>query len=287
MRHRRFLTAIAMAVTAGLLGTVTIEAAAAPFPDPGYQFTQFQSDGFTPVALTCQSHPVVVNTNGGDPNLLAQAKKAIARTAATSGINLYYAGTTAQNWSSPNPSIASLATTPIRLSFEPETSIPTEYSGAIGLASVPTLLMGGRRQAPWFKVLINVDTYQDSQTASGQAEADRQLYTTLIHELGHGVGLDHTGDETQIMYFADTPELTEYGQGDLTGLRMLGQTACSFNQVAGPSAPKKIKKSTTIHKKKKKKRKKRKKRKHRSAQHRIYVADASQSTPVVHWSIHE
>ena len=137
------------------------------------------------------------------------------------------------------------------------------------------------------KVLINVDTYQDSQTASGQAEADRQLYTTLIHELGHGVGLDHTGDETQIMYFADTPELTEYGQGDLTGLRMLGQTACSFNQVAGPSAPKKIKKSTTIHKKKKKKRKKRKKRKHRSAQHRIYVADASQSTPVVHWSIHE
>ncbi|HMU37090.1 MAG TPA: matrixin family metalloprotease, partial [Marmoricola sp.] len=178
---------------------------------------------------------------------------------------------------------------PIRLSFEPNsafTSVSSEYNGALGLASVPIRAVGTRMQIPWFKLMVNVDSYTDSQARSGQVEADRQLYTTLIHELGHGVGLDHTGHSSQIMYFADTPVLTEYGQGDLTGLRILGQSACTFNQVAGPSAPKTIKKSTTVHKQKKK-RKKRKKRKHRSAQHRTYVADASQTAPVVRWTIHE
>ena len=47
----------------------------------------------------------------------------------------------------------------------------------------------------------------------------------LMHELGHAVGLDHTGDRTQIMYPTMTRKKAVYGAGDRTGLRYLGRTS--------------------------------------------------------------
>lgn len=77
------------------------QALAASSSDPGYRFSRVQRNGLTPVALTCQAHPVLVNTNGHDPNLLSQAQRAITDTASAAGLNLFYAGTTSQTWASP------------------------------------------------------------------------------------------------------------------------------------------------------------------------------------------
>ena len=47
----------------------------------------------------------------------------------------------------------------------------------------------------------------------------------VMHELGHAVGLGHTGDRTQIMYSTMTRKTAAYGAGDRTGLRVLGKVS--------------------------------------------------------------
>ncbi len=51
---------------------------------------------------------------------------------------------------------------------------------------------------------------------------------TLIHELGHAVGLDHVEDPRQMMYPAPTRHAASYAKGDLRGLAKVGVGAGCF-----------------------------------------------------------
>ena len=56
----------------------------------------------------------------------------------------------------------------------------------------------------------------------GYAEAR----ATVMHELGHLVGLDHVSDESQLMSPTLSGDLTDFASGDLEGLAVLGQGQC-------------------------------------------------------------
>lgn|GEM_PF-882208 len=58
--------------------------------------------------------------------------------------------------------------------------------------------------------------------SGGYAEAR----SVVIHELGHLVGLDHVADESQLMSPTLKRNLTDYANGDLEGLAVLGQGQC-------------------------------------------------------------
>ncbi len=214
------------------------QALAASSSDPGYRFSRVQRNGLTPVALTCQAHPVLVNTNGHDPNLLSQAQRAITDTASAAGLNLFYAGTTSQTWASPNPAMRALKRAPIRISFEGHSAFPAWTTPwTVGIAQSSIMNVTKKRNPKgivWFKVIIDTDAYEAKKREQGQAEADRFAYTVLIHELAHGVGLAHSDDPSQIMYPTNGPELSTFGVGDRAGLSLLGQSACKIGKSAVP-----------------------------------------------------
>ena len=69
--------------------------------------------------------------------------------------------------------------------------------------------------------LVVIDATQNDRLAAGFGGTS--LGAVLMHELGHVVGLDHVGDQSQLMYANVTAKPAVYGAGDLAGLRLLGR----------------------------------------------------------------
>jgi hypothetical protein len=53
--------------------------------------------------------------------------------------------------------------------------------------------------------------------------------SVLLHELGHGMGLDHVGTTSQLMYPVLGHSLKDFGSGDRAGLYKLGRSAGCIN----------------------------------------------------------
>ncbi|MEO9325005.1 matrixin family metalloprotease [Nocardioides sp. C4-1] len=64
----------------------------------------------------------------------------------------------------------------------------------------------------------------DFQNMTFRGELDLQK-AVIMHELGHLVGLDHVDDDRQLMYPTTTFQ-DSFGEGDLEGLRELGDGRC-------------------------------------------------------------
>jgi hypothetical protein len=72
-------------------------------------------------------------------------------------------------------------------------------------------------------VLDRVDLSAANMSDRGLAQA------TVMHELGHLVGLAHTSDRTQLMFSETLPNVKDFGAGDLRGLALLGTQPCYPN----------------------------------------------------------
>ena len=66
------------------------------------------------------------------------------------------------------------------------------------------------------------------QLKSIESEPDgtASVQAIIQHELGHLVGLDHVDDVTQLMNPVGSRDLTDYANGDIQGLALLGQGRC-------------------------------------------------------------
>jgi predicted Zn-dependent protease len=73
--------------------------------------------------------------------------------------------------------------------------------------------------------LVVID-HEDAARLLERPEGADLVRGTILHELGHLVGLGHVDDPAQLMFREGGPERLGLAEGDLRGLRLLGDGAC-------------------------------------------------------------
>jgi len=58
-------------------------------------------------------------------------------------------------------------------------------------------------------------------------DGNQMVFTVVLHELGHLIGLAHVTDPSQLMYPETGHGITDFAVGDLTGAAILGKGVCA------------------------------------------------------------
>jgi len=192
----------------------------------GYTFEATNSDG-TPVRWdACQPIHYLVDLRQAPSGAADDLARAIAMVSQATGLTFVSDGTTAAV-----PTTSWITGGSLGANGWPDVLIGWTTPGATDLQMTDG--MGGITQyeaAGWSGhpdamvaavVALNVDT----DTGPGFGVTGRGAL--LLHELGHVVGLGHSGDPTQMMYPVRTRMPGAYGAADLAGLARLGDGGCT------------------------------------------------------------
>ncbi|HET6560469.1 MAG TPA: matrixin family metalloprotease [Marmoricola sp.] len=182
-------------------------------------------------AITWTFNPRHAPTRG-----LKQLKAGFRRIQRATGLELEYAGTTGQK---PNPfgqGIRNGADLIVGWRTARDYDLFDDHPQVVG--------EGGNTHRYGFR---EADGTATSKAISGgvvlNASRDRRLangfgrgYTwgeVIIHEIGHVLGLSHTGSPQQVMYFQTIRRDADWGAGDLRGLRRVGDSRGCLDRGSG------------------------------------------------------
>jgi hypothetical protein len=168
-------------------------------------------------------------TVGGPPYGVTVARQAVARVAQLTGTRwVEDSGTTA----TPNSAWLPKST----LNIKPVLIGWTDGSHSDLLRNQPASVLGVTRTAYFGTTIDGVSLAATKAAVIALDRTDKlPLYgalswkTTLLHELGHAMGLDHVGSTSQLMYPSLSRTLTDLQSGDRTGLSRLGISAGCIN----------------------------------------------------------
>lgn len=202
-----------------------------PAPGQGWQsqsyaFFDVQPDGRTPVTWSpCRPIHYVVRSQtmpAFGPKLLDEA---FARLSAATGLVFVNDGDTDEvpRWDRPSyqPERYGDRWAPVLVvwSHEAELSGLQQAAGRAGPRAVR--LPSG--ESVWVSGIVVLDV--DDFSMNVRQDWYPIARTVVFHELGHLVGLDHTADAYQVMA-SGTYLNTDYQQGDLAGLAVVGSGPC-------------------------------------------------------------
>jgi hypothetical protein len=174
----------------------------------------------------CRPIHYVVDVQAGPTGSLQDIEKAVAEVAGITHMTFVYDGTTTEVPSDKRKDVRKVHG---KWRFSP-----------VLIAVVPSLLYngdGGDGDTTAFTQpsIYTSDTDGSSEIVSAQIVIDNgalsdggfddpdALGPTLLHELGHLVGLDHVDAHGEVMQ-PDGGGVVDYGSGDVAGLRYLGRT---------------------------------------------------------------
>jgi hypothetical protein len=203
------------------------------FPAPpgqgGYTLLATQRDGTTPVAWDpCRPIHYVVRPDGAPADGDALVAAAIARVEEATGLTFVDDGRTTevpvlQRRPMYQPARYGDRWAPVLIAWADADEVPL-MAGVLGRAGPSTFdsgRPGGRRYVSGLVVLSRSGVADlISRGREGQAEG------VVLHELGHLVGLDHSGDPHEVMYSESFAPYAQYMAGDLRGLALLGLGSC-------------------------------------------------------------
>jgi hypothetical protein len=224
------------AIDAGVVPRSSHEEADAPLGKPGpvpagtgqYEVIRHQpNDPKRPVAFDpCRPVHYVVNRAGEPPDGEELVATAIARLHEATGLQFTADGPTDEV---PDKERAAYQRdrypgrwAPVLIAWSDEQAFPllAGYVAGVGSA-VPAPADSGDL------VYVSGQVVLDRQQLDPAALADRnEAKAVILHELGHLVGLDHTADQTQLMFSEAQFSVQDYGVGDRRGLAALGSQRC-------------------------------------------------------------
>ena len=205
-----------------LLRRATARSAGAQDQEPVYAF--LGTNGDQPAAYSsCRLIQVAVYPAGGPPDAEQLVREAVARVRGVTGLDIVVTGSFgghAPNW---NFEAAPFSPgDPISVSWQDSTAIAELTDDIAGLGGSPVISSpSGTR----YRVAGTIALSRDYYALLNQRGDHDEALAVLLHEFGHVVGLDHVDSSRELMN-EDNVGRTEFGPGDLEGLRRLGQGPC-------------------------------------------------------------
>ncbi len=206
-----------------------------PYPDPdgGYELLPLGDDtlGRWP---PCAPIRYVVQRDPGTPEpVLELLQRAARKVTAGTGIPLVLDGFTDERLSDDRPLVQEgrygERVAPVLVSFEePDSNNPFDEEGTILGIARPTGRLGVILTG---QIGINLDGQSFDFRDEDDEFDTRIVESTLMHELGHAVGLGHAPAADQVMTAGDKADeiedfvRVEFEDGDRRGLRRVGRTA--------------------------------------------------------------
>ena len=180
----------------------------------------------------CSTIGYRVNLAQADPGALGDVQEAIRRIANATGLRFAYRGTTAivpasRPYYGPDyPADTQVVIAWTRPGVSQLLPRSADHPLAVG-GSQWTYGFVDPQGGRWAKAMngfVVVDSTQHPPPGFGSNSYSARG-KLLMHELGHVVGLAHVSDPAQVMYPVITTSAASWGNGDRTGLRILGSSS--------------------------------------------------------------
>lgn len=194
---------------------------------PDGSFSIFPGNGVQPARWSpCRTIPIVVNTQGAPKGFYRVLGQVIAELQGLTGLSLVLEGVSDEPVSSSRqgfqPDRYGDRWAPVLVGWSDETRLPGLAGTVVGLGS-PYAVSGNDGQHFYVSGTAMLDT---SMLGEVMADGGPVYVAVLRHELGHVLGLDHTGDAQQLMA-AELGTTSDFADGDRAGLAYLGSGPCS------------------------------------------------------------
>lgn len=190
--------------------------------EPTYAFMKTHN-GEPVTYSSCRVIQVAVYPAGGPPGAEQLVRDAVARLRSATGLDIVVTG--AFGGHAPNWNFEASPTRvgdPISVSWQDGEAIAELTDHTVGLGGSRTAI--GRGGTPHFvagTIALSRDYYEVLDERGDRSQA----LGVLLHEFAHVFGLAHVDSASELMHEGDS-DVDTFGEGDLQGLRRLGQGPC-------------------------------------------------------------